>query len=68
MTTVPRTFCVTLRETPKRKEEAIKYFEQVGLKAEVFDGIHGESFGLKTNISIINIIYLIIILIMLILV
>ena len=55
MTTVPRTFCVTLRETPKRKEEAIKYFEQVGLKAEVFDGIHGESFGLKTNIPNYNI-------------
>jgi len=50
MTTVPRTFCVTLRETPKRKEEAIKYFEQVGLKAEIFDGIHGESFGIKSTI------------------
>lgn len=55
MTTVPRTFCVTLRETPKRKEEAIKYFEQVGLKAEIFEGIHGESFGLKTTIPNYNI-------------
>jgi GR25 family glycosyltransferase involved in LPS biosynthesis len=50
MISVPRTFCVTLRETPKRKEEAIKYFEQVGFKAEIFEGIHGESFGLKATI------------------
>lgn len=50
MNEVPRTFCITLRETPKRKEEAIKYFEQVGLKVEMFDGIHGQSFGLKTTI------------------
>ena len=50
MTTIPRTFCITLRETPKRKEEAIKYFNQVGLNVEMFDGIHGESFGLKTVI------------------
>ena len=55
MTTVPRTFCVTLRETPKRREEASKYFEQVGLKAEFFDGIHGESFGLKSTIPNYNI-------------
>lgn len=50
MTIIPRTFCITLRETPKRKEEAIKYFKQVGLNVEIFDGIHGESFGLKTTI------------------
>ena len=50
MNAIPRTFCVSLKETPKRKEEAIKYFKQVGLKAEMFDGIHGESFGLKTTI------------------
>jgi GR25 family glycosyltransferase involved in LPS biosynthesis len=48
--TVPRTFCISLRETPKRKEEIIKYLGQVGLKAEIFDGIHGESFGLKSTI------------------
>lgn len=50
MNKVPRTFCVTLRETPKRKEEAQKHFEKVGLKVEFFDGIHGEKFGLKTTI------------------
>jgi GR25 family glycosyltransferase involved in LPS biosynthesis len=50
MIPIPRTFCITLRETPKRKEETIKYLEQVGLKAEIFEGIHGESFGLKSTI------------------
>ena len=50
MNAIPRTFCVSLRETPKRREEAIKYFKQVGLNVEMFDGIHGESFGLKTTI------------------
>jgi GR25 family glycosyltransferase involved in LPS biosynthesis len=50
MNQVPRTFCVTLKETPQRKEEASKYFEEKGLKVEFFDGIHGESFGLKTTI------------------
>ena len=50
MNEVPRTFCVTLRETPKRKEEAQKYFDEVGLKVEMFSGIHGQTFGLKTTI------------------
>ena len=50
MNQFPRTFCVTLRETPKRKEEASKYFEEKGLKVEFFDGIHGSTFGLKTTI------------------
>jgi GR25 family glycosyltransferase involved in LPS biosynthesis len=50
MNQVPRTFCVTLRETPKRKEEAQKYFEQLGMKVEFFEGVHGKSFGLKTTI------------------
>lgn len=50
MNGIPRTFCVTLRETPKRKEEAQKYFEEIGLKAEMFDGLHGASFGVKPTI------------------
>ena len=29
MNILPRTFCVSLRETPKRREEALKYFEKV---------------------------------------
>ena len=50
MIDVPRTFCLTLRETPKRKEEAQKYFSELGWKIEFFDGIHGETFGLKSTI------------------
>ena len=50
MNQVPRTFCITLRETPKRKELAIKYFKEVGLNAEMFDGIHGKSFGLRSTV------------------
>lgn len=50
MNPIPRTFCITLRETPIRKAESQRYFEQVGLKAEFFDGIHGKSFGLKSTI------------------
>lgn len=56
MNAIPRIFCVSLRETPKRREEAIKYFQQVGLQVEMFDGIHGESFGLKTTIPNYNIV------------
>lgn len=51
MNTIPKTFCITLRETPKRKEEAKRYFAQVGLQVEFFEGIHGESFGLKSTIK-----------------
>lgn len=54
MIPVPRTFCVTLRETPNRKIEAQKYFAQVGLNAEFIDSIHGPSFGLKTTIPNYN--------------
>jgi GR25 family glycosyltransferase involved in LPS biosynthesis len=54
MTTMPRIFCITLRETPKRKEEAKKYFDEVGLNAEFIDGIHGESFGIKSTIPNFN--------------
>lgn len=50
MNQVPRTFCITLRETPKRKEEAQQYFKQLGLNVEFFEGLHGKSFGLKTTI------------------
>lgn len=50
MNQVPRTFCVTLRETPKRREEAQKYFDEIKWPVEFFEGIHGESFGLKSTI------------------
>ncbi len=50
MNGIPRTFCVTLRETPKRREEAQKYFDSNNFKVEMFEGVHGQSFGLKTTI------------------
>ena len=56
MNQVPRTFCITLRETPERKETAKKYFETLGLNVEFFEGVHGQSFGLKTTIPNYNVI------------
>jgi len=48
---IPRTFCITLKETPKRRKEAQKYFDDIGLKVEFFDGAYGESLSLKTTSS-----------------
>ena len=50
MNEIPRTFCITLRETPKRKDIATKYFKEVGLNVEMFDGIDGKAFGLKSTV------------------
>jgi len=47
---LPKIFCLTLKDTPKRKEYAIQYFKQQGLDVEFFDGINGAKFGLKTTI------------------
>jgi GR25 family glycosyltransferase involved in LPS biosynthesis len=44
-----RTFCITLPETPERTEVARAHFEQRGVPAEMFHGIHGEKFGLSTR-------------------
>ncbi|HQI44889.1 MAG TPA: glycosyltransferase family 25 protein, partial [Bacteroidales bacterium] len=54
MDRVPRTFCITLRETPKRQEAAQKYFKEINWPVEFFKGIHGESFGLKSTIPNYN--------------
>lgn len=43
-----RTFCLTLPESPHRKEAARVHFEERGLRVEFFDGIHAEKFGLRT--------------------
>jgi GR25 family glycosyltransferase involved in LPS biosynthesis len=45
---LPRTFCITLPETPDRTEKARTHFDSVGLVVEFFNGIHAEKFGLKT--------------------
>lgn len=47
---LPKIFCITLKNTPKRREHAAKYFENHNLDVEFFEGIHGETFGLKSTI------------------
>ena len=50
MNVLPKIFCLTLKDTPKRKEYAEQHFKQNGLDVEFFDGINGKKFGLKTII------------------
>ncbi len=47
---LPKIFCLTLKDTPKRKEYAERHFKQNGLEVEFFDGINGAKFGLRTTI------------------
>ena len=42
MTDLPKIFCLTLKDTPKRKE----YAEQHDLDVEFFEGINDKKFGL----------------------
>ena len=50
MTNLPKIFCLTLKDTPKRKEYAEQHFIQNGLNVEFFEGINGKKFGLNTSI------------------
>jgi GR25 family glycosyltransferase involved in LPS biosynthesis len=50
MNQLPKIFCLTLKDTPKRKEYADQHFKQNDLDVEFFDGINGEKFGLRTTI------------------
>lgn len=50
MNNLPKIFCLTLKDTQKRREHAEKHFKQFGLDVEFFDGINGDKFGLKTTI------------------
>ena len=50
MTTLPKMFCLTLKDTPKRREYAEQHFKENGLDVEFFEGINGTTFGLKTII------------------
>ena len=50
MTNLPKIFCLTLKDTPKRREYAEQHFKQHGLDVEFFEGINGEKFGLRTTI------------------
>lgn len=47
---LPKIFCLTLKDTPKRKEYAENHFKQNGLDVEFFEGINGSTFGLRTII------------------
>ena len=47
---IPKIFCLTLKDTPKRREYAEQHFKQHGLDVEFFEGINGVTFGLKTII------------------
>lgn len=46
---IPRTFCITLPETPDRTEAGRRHFAAAGVNAEFFNGIHAEKFGLLTK-------------------
>lgn len=50
MTTIPKIFCITLKDTPVRKEYAINHFKQHNIDVEMFDGINNKKFGLETTI------------------
>lgn len=50
MNDLPKVFCLTLKETPLRRQYAEQHFESHKLNVEFFEGIHGENFGLKTTI------------------
>lgn len=50
MSNLPKIFCLTLKDTPKRREYAENQFKLHNLDVEFFEGINGEKFGLKTTI------------------
>ena len=50
MTNLPKIFCLTLKDTPKRREYAEQHFKQHSLDVEFFEGINGKKFGLRTTI------------------
>ena len=50
MSSLPKIFCLTLKDTPKRREYAEKHCKQHGLDVTFFEGINGAKFGLKTTI------------------
>ncbi len=50
MSNLPKIFCLTLKDTPKRKEYAENHFKQHSLDVEFFEGINGRKFGLETKI------------------
>jgi len=49
-TTLPRIFCLTLKDTPVRRQYAENHFKQHGLDVTFFEGINAKKFGLTTII------------------
>jgi hypothetical protein len=45
---LPKMFCITCRQTPERTAAAARHFQECGLAVELFAGVHGRSFGLRT--------------------
>jgi GR25 family glycosyltransferase involved in LPS biosynthesis len=50
MNTIPKIFCLTLKETPYRKTRAEKHFKEHDLDVTFFEGINARNFGLHTLI------------------
>lgn len=46
---IPKSFVITLPETPERTDAAKRHFAEVGMDAVVFNGIHAAGFGLQTQ-------------------
>lgn len=47
---LPKMFCLTLKDTPKRREYAEQHFKNHNIDVEMFYGINGKKFGLNTHI------------------
>lgn len=50
MNLIPKIFCLTLKDTPKRREYAENHFKQHNLDVTFFEGINAKNFGLTTTI------------------
>lgn len=50
MNNLPKMFCITLKDTPKRTEITKLEFEKHGLNVTFFNGINGHKFGLRSSI------------------
>ena len=49
-----KSFCITLKDHPKRTEYAKNHFKQHDLDAELFEGIDAKKFGLSTKIPYVD--------------
>jgi GR25 family glycosyltransferase involved in LPS biosynthesis len=54
MSDLPKIFCLTLKDTPKRREYAEQHFKQHGLDVTFFEGVNAKTFGLRTVIPFMD--------------